>query len=285
MEEARHFGAVSGAGSENPSMIVTCPQLDLEQIDLSGQCFRWQREADGSYRIPAFGRVLRARQLACDQVELDCTEADWQAVWADYFDMQTDYAAIMAQIDAQDAYLRAAAACGAGIRILRQPLWEVIAAFIISQNNNIPRIRGSMARLCAGAADFPDPQAVARMDEQILRAAGLGYRADYLLRAAQTFSEPQALQSLAQMPYAQARETLMACRGIGPKVADCICLFGLGHREAFPVDTWVRRIVERHYGGRFPCERYPAVQGIMQQWMFAYERREAGRAGGLQHEE
>lgn len=258
-------------------MIVTCPQLDLEQIDLSGQCFRWQREADGSYRIPAFGRVLRARQLAPDRVELDCTEADWQAVWADYFDMQTDYAAIMAQIDAQDAYLRAAAACGAGIRILRQPLWEVIAAFIISQNNNIPRIRGSMARLSAGAADFPDPQAVAQMDEQTLRAAGLGYRADYLLRAAQMFSEPQALRSLARMPYAQAHEALTACRGIGPKVADCICLFGLGHREAFPVDTWVRRIVEQHYGGRFPCERYPGVQGIMQQWMFAYERREAGR--------
>lgn len=153
-------------------MIVTCPQLDLEQIDLSGQCFRWQREDDGGYRIPAFGRVLRARQLAPDRVELDCTEADWQAVWADYFDMQTDYAAIMAQIDAQDDYLRAAAACGAGIRILRQPLWEVIAAFIISQNNNIPRIRGSMARLCAGEVDFPAPQSVARMDEQTLRAAG-----------------------------------------------------------------------------------------------------------------
>lgn len=85
------------------------------------------------------------------------------------------------------------------------------------------------------------------------------------------------------MPYAQARKALTACRGIGPKVADCICLFGLGHREAFPVDTWVRRIVERHYGGRFPCERYPEVQGIMQQWMFAYERREAGRIREAQH--
>ena len=260
-------------------MIVTCAQLDLEQIDRSGQCFRWQREEDGAYRIPAYGRVLRARQLSADTVELDCTQADWQDVWADYFDMQTDYAAIMAQIDPEDAYLRAAAACGSGIRILRQPLWEVIAAFIISQNNNIPRIRGSMARLCGGEADFPGPQAVARMDEQSLRTMGLGYRAEYLLRAAQTFSEAQVLDALAAMPYAQAREQLTACRGIGPKVADCICLFGLGHREAFPVDTWVRRIVQQHYGGCFPCERYAGVQGIMQQWMFAYERREVRRPG------
>ena len=74
-----------------------------------------------------------------------------------------------------------------------------------------------------------------------------------------------------------AMQSLMERKGIGKKVANCICLFGLGHREAFPVDTWVRRIVEQHYGGRFPCERYPGVQGIMQQWMFAYERREAGR--------
>lgn len=260
-------------------MIVTCAQLDLEQIDRSGQCFRWQREEDGAYRIPAYGRVLRARQLSADTVELDCTQADWQAVWADYFDMQTDYAAIMAQIDPEDAYLRAAATCGSGIRILRQPLWEVIAAFIISQNNNIPRIRGSMARLCGGEADFPSPQAVARMDEQSLRTMGLGYRAEYLLRAAQTFSEAQVLDALAAMPYAQAREQLTACRGIGPKVADCICLFGLGHRQAFPVDTWVRRIVQQHYGGCFPCERYAGVQGIMQQWMFAYERREVRRPG------
>lgn len=261
-------------------MIVTCAQLDLEQIDQSGQCFRWQRGEDGAYRIPAFGRVLRARQLAPERVELDCTQAQWQAVWSDYFDMQTDYAAIMAQIDPEDAYLREAAACGAGIRILRQPLWEVIAAFIISQNNNIPRIRRSMARLCGEEVDFPAPQAVERMGEEALRAAGLGYRADYLLRAAQTFGEAQALRELAAMPYAQARERLTACRGIGPKVADCICLFGLGHREAFPVDTWVRRIEQRHYGGHFPCERYAGAQGIMQQWMFAHERREAGRMRG-----
>ena len=80
-------------------MIVTCAQLDLEQIDGSGQCFRWQRGADGAYRISAFGRVLRARQLSADTVELDCTPEEWQAVWADYFDMQTDYAAVMARID------------------------------------------------------------------------------------------------------------------------------------------------------------------------------------------
>ena len=258
-------------------MIVTCDRLDLEQIDQSGQCFRWWREADGVYRIPAFGRVLRARQLAQDRVELDCSEEEWQAVWADYFDMRTDYAAIAGQIDPEDGYLRAAAACGYGIRILRQPLWEVIVAFLISQNNNIPRIRASMARLCGEEADCPGAQAIARMSEAELRAMGLGYRADYVLRAAQTFSHPGALEALAALPYAGAREYLTGCRGIGPKVADCICLFGLAHRQAFPVDTWVRHIEERHYGGRFPAGRYAGEQGVMQQWMFAYERHEAGR--------
>lgn len=253
-------------------MIVTCKQLDLEQINQSGQCFRWTRDPDGTFRIPAYGRILRAHQLAPDRVELDCTELDWRAVWSDYFDMQTDYAAIMARIDEQDSYLRAAAAHGYGIRILYQPLWETIASFIVSQNNNILRIRLILSRLCGESKDFPAPRQIASMSEAELRQIGLGYRAEYLLHAAEVFSTRGELARLSGMPYAGAWEYLMTLRGIGPKVADCICLFGLHHTEAFPVDTWVRRIEETHYNGHFPVEQYPGMQGIMQQWMFAYER-------------
>lgn len=253
-------------------MIIKNSHLDLEQIDQSGQCFRWSREPGGSYCIPAYGRVLRARQLSPDTVAFDCTDADWQNIWAEYFDMETDYTAIAESIDTTDIYLRAAAASGYGIRILRQPLWETIVSFIVSQNNNIPRIRLTMARLCGENADCPAPQRIAGMSEAALRKIGLGYRADYLLRAAAVFSDGAELERLAGMPYAEAREYLTSLRGIGPKVADCICLFGLHHTEAFPVDTWVRRIEAAHYAGHFPTQLYPGVQGIAQQWMFAYER-------------
>lgn len=186
--------------------------------------------------------------------------------------METDYAAIAESIDTTDIYLRAAAASGYGIRILRQPLWEAIVSFIVSQNNNIPRIRFTMARLCGESADCPVPQQIAGMSDAELRKIGLGYRADYLLQAAAAFSSKAELECLVRMPYAEAREYLTSLRGIGPKVADCICLFGLHRTEAFPVDTWVRRIETAHYAGHFPTQLYLGVQGIMQQWMFAYER-------------
>lgn len=172
----------------------------------------------------------------------------------------------------RDAYLQAAVAYGWGMRILRQDLWEVIVSFIVSQNNNIPRIRKNLRDLCAmqGGA-FPTPVALAAAQPETLRALGLGYRAEYLCAAGAHFAQADALDALRAMSYPEAHTALRAVKGVGPKVADCICLFGLHHVDAFPVDTHVKQILSAHYPKGFPFRRYAGCAGILQQYMFYYD--------------
>lgn len=142
-------------------MQLSIPDLNLRHIYESGQCFRWEPLGQDTYRIPAFGRTLTVRQT--DGVfDFSCGAGEFDALWRSYFDLDTDYAAIKARVAPRDAYLQAAVAYGWGMRILRQDLWEVIVSFIVSQNNNIPRIRKNLRDLCAmqGGA-FPTPAALA----------------------------------------------------------------------------------------------------------------------------
>ena len=258
--------------------------VDLDRIADSGQCFRWQRLSDGRYAVPLHGTVFELRQIAHDAVEADGAWEEERLLSAmrAYLDAECDYASLALAADPTDAYLCAALSYGRGLRILRQPLWETLVSFIISQNNNIPRIRGIVERLCGGArAPFPAPQAVAAMGEEGIRAIGCGYRAAYLARAAERFT-PQEERALSALSGPQARERLMDYAGVGGKVADCICLFGLGHKEAFPRDVWVKRILAQHYPQGFYLEDSPFA-GVYQQLMFAYERESAGKsaaAGG-----
>ena len=252
-------------------MQITIPDCDLDQIYASGQCFRWRPLEPGAYEIPVPGHTVAVRQCG-GRFDFSCTEAEFNAVWRDYFDLATDYGAIKARVDPADAYLSAAVAYGGGMRILRQDVWEMIVTFILSQNSNIPRIRKCMAALCAQhAGGLPVPAELAACSEEALRALGLGYRARYLRAAGAFFAQPGALSALRAMPYGQAHGTLTGCTGIGPKVADCICLFGLHHTDAFPVDTHIRQILTAHYPDGFPLERYAGCAGILQQYMFYYD--------------
>lgn len=247
--------------------------FDADKIAASGQCFRWHREGAHAYSVPAWGRVLRLRQPSPDWLEADCSPEEWRTLWRPYLDLDTDYAAYAAQIDPEDAYLLAALGAAAGVRILRQPLWETVASFIISQNNNIPRIQKSLLALSGGPeAAFPQPEAVAAMTDEGLRAAGLGYRVPYLRYAALRYMRDGLEDGASLGGYGEARQYWMSYSGIGPKVADCICLYGLGYKDAFPMDTWVRRIVRLHYNGVFPLGKYEGFAGVLQQWMFCYER-------------
>ena len=208
-------------------MQLSIPDFDLRHIYESGQCFRWEPLGQDTYRIPAFGRTLTVRQT--DGVfDFSCGAGEFDALWRSYFDLDTDYAAIKARVAPRDAYLQAAVAYGWGMRILRQDLWEVIVSFIVSQNNNIPRIRKNLRDLCAmqGGA-FPTPVALAAAQPETLRALGLGYRAEYLCAAGAHFTQADALDALRAMSYPEAHTALRAVKGVGPKVADCICLFGL----------------------------------------------------------
>lgn len=260
------------------SMTLCAADFSLAQIHASGQCFLWQPLGGGAYHIPAMGHTLTAEQHG-DSLALSCTEAEWERVWRDYFDWDTDYAAIKARVPKRDTYLTAAVQYGAGLRILRQDLWEIIVSFLVSQNNNIPRIRKNLQALCESAGGvFPSAAFLAAQPESALRALGLGYRAAYLRAAGEYFSENAHLQALRNLPYKQAHERLCARKGIGPKVADCICLFGLHHLDAFPLDTHIKQILQTHYPSGFPYARYAHCAGVIQQYMFYYDLKEGAQA-------
>ena len=173
---------------------------------------------------------------------------------------------------------------GSGIRILQQDLWEMIISFLISQQNNITRIKkcienisrefGEKKESSTGAEyyAFPTAQALASATEEQLRECNLGYRAKYVLDTARkVFFGDISLESIYDMTYKNARKELLNLYGVGEKVADCICLFGLHQLDAFPIDTHIRQALDAHYKRGFPNRRYKGFRGVMQQYIFYYE--------------
>jgi len=252
--------------------------FNLEQIAISGQCFRMTRYESG-YRIIAKDKILFAYQKP-NGVALDCTKQEYEKYWKNYFDMDTDYAKIIDAIDPKDSYLTKVAASCPGLRILRQDLWEMIVTFLISQQNNIPRIKKCVENICAaygeklddGCYAFPTPEALAILPEDGLMSCNLGYRSKYVVRTARDIvSGSFDLDELTKLPYDEAKQRLLTLFGVGVKVADCVCLFGLHHVDAFPIDTHVKQILAANYPKGFPMERYKGCAGIMQQYMFFYD--------------
>jgi len=255
--------------------------LDLEKIAASGQCFRWLKTGERAFTIPAFGRVLHISQDDAGRLDADCAPEEWEQVWRTYFDVDTDYRAICCDIAQDDSYLRAAAEAARGITILRQDFFETLISFIVSQNNNIPRIKKILHALCAfdaaeGQEDqtlyrFPAPERIAALSEEELLRMGLGYRAAYVKETAASYArEPFSADE--NEPTSDVTRRLMEYKGVGVKVASCVALFGLGRKDAFPVDVWVRRILDTRYQQGFPMERYARFAGVYQQYMFYYER-------------
>ncbi len=263
---------------------IKSDHFSVSQICESGQCFRMARcGEDSRYSLIAFGNYLELWQEG-DTVFFDCSQEEYDRIWKTYFDMDTDYAEIIKSIDAVDGYLCAAADYGSGIRILRQELWEMTISFIISQQNNIKRIRRCIRLLCEKYGErrqaqngtayyaFPTPQALAGAAVEDLYDCNLGYRSRYVLRTAESVLHGEIdMEGLYRMDYAGAKEQLLQLYGVGGKVADCICLFALHKTEAFPVDTHIRRALAAQYPDGFPFERYADYGGILQQYIFYYD--------------
>lgn len=206
------------------------------------------------------------------------TPEEAQTVWAPYFDLERDYSAVCRTL-ASDPVLVSAIAFAPGLHLLRQEPWEALCSFILSQNNNIPRIRGIIARLCAlfgepvdGGFAFPVPERLAELTENDLAPIRSGFRAKYVLDAAQRVASGQLdLGALSGMPLEEARAALRTIRGVGPKVAECALLYGCGRVECFPVDVWIRRVLDCLYPQGFPAGFGP-IAGIAQQYLFHYAR-------------
>lgn len=241
--------------------------MDLNQIANSGQCFRWQQINDNTYKIPAFGEELTISQDG-DLFTLSCDEKEWDCLWKKYFDVDTDTDYDEAEkivMGSNDDFLKAAYQFGSGIRILRQDLWEVIVSFIISQNNNIPRIKRSIKKLCSEVGGrFPSCYEILDMD---LSDKGLGYRDKYLQDASEWYeSYSYGAIQVYGLSYQKAKEQLLRIKGIGNKVADCICLFSLHHLDSFPRDTHIRE-----YDGKMPDWAFGKYAGLFQQYLFYFE--------------
>ena len=273
--------------------------FSISQICESGQCFRLDAVSADTYELLAGSRYLkigiRQKDLAGEtdgsgkadvygETILYCTQEEYDSFWKEYFDLSVSYSDYIARIDADDDYLRSAAEFGRGIRILRQDTWEMIITFILSQQNNIPRIKGLIRTLSERYGrrretpdkivyyTFPEAEALSKASEQELRDLTLGYRSKYICGTAQMVADGRiSLEALRSLDYADARAELMRLPGIGGKVADCICLFALHQTDAFPVDTHIKKVMELHYPEGFPFERYRGCAGVMQQYIFYYD--------------
>lgn len=261
----------------------TIDNFNLSQICESGQCFRMKPKNNNTYSIIARGRYLEAEQREKECV-FYCEEAEFEEFWKSYFNLEEDYTYYISQINPRDQYLKNAAEFGYGIRILQQDLWEMIVSFLISQQNNIVRIRRCIDNICEKYGEerinaygevyytFPRPEALAVLEEDALKECNLGYRSRYVVRTAKNIVSGEVkLEEIRNMPYKQAKEELLKLFGVGEKVADCICLFALHHLQAFPVDTHINQALQHHYKRGFPKRRYKGFEGVLQQYIFYYE--------------
>jgi len=251
-----------------------------------GQCFRWENTAENTWRGVAFGRVCTLVEEEGALYFPHASVEEFKRVWFDYFDFGRDYNEIKALLCQDKNAARAVDFCP-GLRVLRQEPWEALCTFIISQNNNIPRIKGIVQRLCegfgrllpGGGFAFPGPERLAGLQPQDLADIRSGFRARYILDAARLVHAGELeLDTLYTLELARARESLMRVKGVGPKVAECALLYGLGRAECFPVDVWIARALEQLYPGGFPAAFAP-VAGIAQQYLFHYIRHHPGDSG------
>ena len=266
--------------------------FDLEKIAESGQCFRWEALDGGAYRIVHRTHCVTVRPLGAGEYGFSCDEDEFGSVWRDYFDLDTDYRSVRGRVSrAEDPFLHDACESGRGIRILRQDPWETLVSFVISQNRNIPAIKKSVELLCEAAGRrmtdsrggpyivFPTPEEILVLSDETLAACKLGYRCGYVRAAALAVADSTLpLDALRGLPEPETVRALTAVRGIGVKVASCVSLFGLHHTDAFPVDVWIRRVLEHEYPYGYPAERYSPYNGIYQQYMFCrYRNRDGGQ--------
>jgi len=264
--------------------------FDLFKIFECGQCFRWDADGNGVYTGVAMGRAARLRS-AGGSVFISGTAEDFESVWRGYFDLDRDYARIREQLCIDD-FMRCATGFGEGIRILRQDRWEALCSFIISQCNNIPRIKKIISVLCHEFGEklefggekfhnFPSAQRLAVLDSESLAPLRCGYRASYIISAARAVADGTLdLDALSGATVEAARAALKRLNGVGDKVADCVILFGLGILDSFPLDTWMKRAVAAFYGAGFDPAVFSPYAGIAQQYIFYYIRNARGLLTG-----
>ena len=257
------------------SDILLCqPDFDLDETLDCGQAFRWVKTAPDTYEGYYLNSFLRISTE--DKAEgvfrlHNTSENELLNKWYNYLDLSTDYGELKRRFSEDETLAKACAFAG-GIRILRQDSWEALSSFIISQNNNIPRIKGIIGRLTEHYGGYPTVEQLAAETEESLAFLRSGFRAKYLVDAVSRLTSGELdLAKTAALPLAEAQKALMNIKGVGPKVAMCTLLFGMHKTDAFPIDVWMKRALERWYPNGLP-ECISGCEGIAQQYLFHYIR-------------
>lgn len=264
----------------NDIVITGLKNFCLDDILDCGQCFRWDKLEAGVFRGVAFGLCRTVRQEGGRLVIYASTIEEFDAVWHEYFDFGRDYSAIVERL-CGDAAMRKAVEFTPGMRVLRQEPWETLCSFILSQNNNIKRIRGLVSRLCEnfgekidGGYAFPTAEKLAALSPEDLAPVRCGFRAGYVIDAARRVNGGEIdFEKIRRLPVREAGAELQKIHGVGPKVASCALLCGLGRAESLPVDVWIDRAIKAFYPEGMP-ESIADIAGIGQQYLFHYVRNE-----------
>ncbi|MBQ3137414.1 MAG: DNA-3-methyladenine glycosylase 2 family protein [Clostridia bacterium] len=264
---------------ENDIILKNIECFAVELSLFCGQAFRWVKNEDGSFTGTVKGKVLNIFQNENQIIFKNTTLEDFENIWSHYFDLERDYAAICKNFE-NDIHLKKAKDEYYGIRVLNQDSWEALCSFIISQNNNIPRISGIIKRLCENFGEridgenysFPSYERLKNVSVDELGILKAGFRAKYIADAVEKLCSGEiSLEKIKEMPIEDARQELMKIKGVGAKVAECTLLYGFGRKEAFPVDVWVKRIMSELYPDGLPgCTKN--VEGIAQQYLFHWRR-------------
>jgi len=261
--------------------------FDAYRVFDCGQSFRFNA-ADGIIDGVAMGRRIKIRQDG-DTLYLEGADKhDYETLWESYLGLDEDYEAINADVcekfGVYNGVINDAVKAASGIRILRQEHWEALCSFIISQNNNIPRIKKIIERMCRELGEkfiafgeesyaFPTPEAVLSAGVETLNEMKMGFRSKYIIDAAARVVDGRVdLTAIESMSFYEGEQYLMQIYGVGKKVADCTLLYGYHKTEAFPVDVWIKRVLEKYYPDGIDFDDLGKYAGIAQQYLFCYER-------------
>ncbi len=281
--ENKNTVILEGVSDFHPKHIFEC-----------GQCFRWKAQDDGSYTGVAKGRVINVSREG-DKVYFKNTNLeDFNKIWKEYFDLDKDYTQIKNELSKIDKYLEKATEFGWGIRLLKQDPWEMIISFIISSNNRIPMIQKAIANLSREYGtyigeydgvdyyDFPTPQQLNKASIEEIRACSTGFRDKYIKSTTESvINNNDNVYEYFKLDTEDCRKELMKFNGIGPKVCDCIALFGMQKYDTFPVDVWVKRVMQEFYVEddmslpkirEYAIDKFGKLSGFAQQYLFYYAR-------------
>ena len=284
---------------EQEYILENCTSFEPKHIFECGQCFRWNKQEDGSYTGVFRNNVINVKKQAEKIFFKGICKGNIKDECKKYFDLDTNYDNIKSRLSNVDDYLKTSIKYGEGIRILNQDLWETLISFIISANNNIPRIKGIIERISKSYGKkivwnnneyytFPTPQELSKASVEDLRKLGLGFRDVRVYKTTKIINEnPDKLKKLAdEKDVNKLKEELLQFPGVGPKVADCIMLFStLKRLEVFPIDVWVRRVMNELYIKnedeakinkkeieQLAKTKYGNLAGIAQQYLFYWRR-------------